>query len=387
MALSTEQRAIAARLTSVRTEIVKELPFFGRLLLHLRFGLAECETAYTDQKKIVFDPSFVNKLGDTELKFIMLHELFHCVLNHCTRTKGKIDLIYNIACDIVVNSIILEMLGMNDIEIDGDNAMHLTPNDKEGRNYTADEVYDMLINAAEDQLEKKYGNTIDNHRVWASIKASSMQSEIWKMRIKEASQACSIDGAPLSIRRYMKKLEHNSKCNWRQLLHDYIQYDKSDYTFSHPDRRYLYNDTILPSFMENVDGYNVRKLWAVIDTSGSVSDDGLANAMNEIYGSISQVNMNGWVSFFDTDVSEPIPFKKPEDLKDLEPIGCGGTDFEAIFRSIPKYFENELPEIIVVLTDGYADFPDESEALGIPVIWVIIDSDVEVPWGKAVYID
>ena len=38
------------------------------------------------------------------------------------------------------------------------------------------------------------------------------------------------------------------------------------------------------------------------------------------------------------------------------------------------------------MTDGYANFPDESQALGIPVIWLIIDSDVQSPWGECLHV-
>ena len=38
---------------------------------------------------------------------------------------------------------------------------------------------------------------------------------------------------------------------------------------------------------------------------------------------------------------------------------------------------------IVILTDGYADFPDERETHGIPVLWIITNECITPPWGKS----
>lgn len=384
--LTDELKRLAIRLTDIRAQIVKELPFFGRLLLHLQFGFADCETAYTDQKRIVFDPEFGNRLNDDELKFIMLHELFHCVLTHCSRAKGKINLIYNIACDIVVNSIILDMLNLNEIVIDGNKAMHLAPDDSEGKEHTVEEIYQMLIKLSEEKVKDIYGDGIDSHIVWAELDPSSKQNEIWRTHIKSASKACSIDGLPLNLKRYVKDISHNPKCNWKQLLHDFIQFDRSDYTYTTPDKRFAGGDMIIPSFQEEIDGARVRKLWAVVDTSGSISGATLTDAMNEIYGALTQVNLEGWVSFFDTDISEPVPFESAEDLDKISPVGGGGTSFDIIFDSIGKFFSKGSPEIIIILTDGYAPFPEEKVTMGIPVIWAIIDSNIQPPFGETVHI-
>ena len=40
------------------------------------------------------------------------------------------------------------------------------------------------------------------------------------------------------------------------------------------------------------------------------------------------------------------------------------------------------PVSIIILTDGYAPFPKESKANGIPVLWLLNNNKVEPPWGK-----
>jgi hypothetical protein len=76
------------------------------------------------------------------------------------------------------------------------------------------------------------------------------------------------------------------------------------------------------------------------------------------------------------------------ELDRIKPVGGGGTSFESIFKSLPDYFEEgEYPVAIVIMTDGHAPFPDEAAAMGIPVFWIIVNSDVEPPWGEVAHVD
>ena len=94
--------------------------------------------------------------------------------------------------------------------------------------------------------------------------------------------------------------------------------------------------------------------------------------------------MAGKLSFFDTKVTEPIEFSNIEDLREVKAVGRGGTSFREIFRYMKEYMMQDLPIGIVVLTDGY--FPKEEEACGVPVLWIIMDSNVQPPWGMSVHV-
>ena len=54
MAQTDQFRALNDRLVTRRAALLRAYPFFGRLLLRLRFGFAACGTAYTDMRHIVF---------------------------------------------------------------------------------------------------------------------------------------------------------------------------------------------------------------------------------------------------------------------------------------------------------------------------------------------
>lgn len=384
------EREIFTKLSQTRVKILSEYPFFGRLLLKLKFGLSDCETAFTDMRRIVFDPAFAERLSDRELEFVLIHEVLHCALKHCTRGKGKQHLIYNIACDIVVNSTIMEMYGTDSFTVDTEQAMHLAPNGIEGREYTAEEIYSMLMKMSPKEFlsfcEANNGGQFDNHKVWDEQVNATLE-ELWDQHVKEAAAVCSGGKTPTFMRRYLKEIDHTPRANWRQLLHDFIRFDKSDYDFTRPDKRHT-ADVLLPSFCEEADGAKIENLWFLVDTSGSVSDEALTVAFSEIKQATEQIaNLSGKLFFFDHAVSDPIPFESLDDIIDAKPIGGGGTSFRAIFDKLYEYAEtDDRPSAMVIITDGYADFPDEDATLGVPVIWIIVDTDVVPPWGVYAYI-
>ena len=106
---SADTRELMRRLLLSRMRILNEHPFFGLLLMHMHYGLDESSpTAYTDGESIVFGVDFLMSLSESELDFVMMHEIMHVVLQHCMRgTQYNDPDRFNIACDIVVNSNIL----------------------------------------------------------------------------------------------------------------------------------------------------------------------------------------------------------------------------------------------------------------------------------------
>ncbi len=378
-------RLVAPRVTRVRQWIIANQPFYGRLLMRLPIRFGDCKTACTNMKEIVFDPAFTVNLCQEEITFVLLHELMHCVLKHCTRGRGKIHFVYNVACDIVVNSIILESMGKDEIVVNGHNAIHLAPDGKEGRLYTADQIYKMLMETKYESLLKIYINSLlDSHDGWDVVAGSEILEQIWNGNILSAASK-SGEGVPGCLERVITELYRSPKIDWKQILHDFIQQDKSDYTFMYPDRRFQ-GDILMPSFQENIDGEAVNNLWFLVDTSASISNDVLSEAYAEIKDAIRQMgSLSGFVSFFDCEVTKPEPFESSEQLDKIKPVGGGGTSFRVIFRSMTEYFE-EKPEYIIILTDGEAYFPDEEAAQGVPVLWIMIDSQIEAPWGKCTHI-
>ena len=84
---------------------------------------------------------------DSELDFVLMHEILHVVLQHCMRTGKRDNFMFNIACDIVVNSNIMKS-NNDDVKSitlhEFGESMHTAPDGKEGSEYSAEQVYDMF---------------------------------------------------------------------------------------------------------------------------------------------------------------------------------------------------------------------------------------------------
>lgn len=401
MELSSKKiKEYTKRLMLSKMRILCNNGFYGLLLMHMKYGLdAECGTAYTDGKVIRFDPKFLDELNDDELDFIMMHEILHVALQHCFRGRELEKELYNIACDIVVNSNILLSNNMDTRTItlrsDGE-AMHLAPNGKEGYEYTAEEVYNMLqknlgMNNAKLQSNGKTKNTtniIDNHTKWQQIEKNEELEELWISRLDEVSKTIEIrdsiinrETMPAFAQRRLKELK-NAQTDWREILIDFLQEEVVDYSFMPPDRRFDDCPFFLPDF--NDKDIKPENILFMIDTSASMKDDMVTAAYSEVKGAIEQFNgkLIGMLGFFDAVVIEPVPFENEEEFEMIKAIGGGGTNFQIIFNYVKEYMTDNLPVSIIILTDGYAPFPKESEAMGIPVIWLLNNEKVNPSWGK-----
>lgn len=387
------------RLLNARTKLLLNAPFYGTLLMRLNFALAPCGTACTDMKRIYFDPEFLKQLSEEQLLFVLKHEVLHCVLQHGSRARGFHTMLYNIAADIVVNSTLLEAMNVKEFEVLGERAMHLTPNGKEGRYFTTEQVYEMLLNKYKDELDnpqkisEKYGDQIDDHRIWGSLLEGTSLEEEWKEFLKVALGDMGPDqGMPPAVRQFAKQLAYESRVDWRSALQDFVQMTKSDldYTFSPPDKRFRKSKFFLPAFNE-IEEETIDDIWFVIDTSGSIDNKQLTELFEEMRMCVEQFpNISVKISFFDTKVHGVTEFHteyQEIDWKSIVPVGGGGTSFHCIFKYMKEHMKEELPTAVVILTDGYAAYPKKEDAMGVPVLWILTSwGREEAPWGKTVYL-
>ena len=420
----TRARACANRLLMSRLRILGNHGFYGLLLSHITFALDESlDTAATDAKKIYFSPDFLDKLSDSELDFIMMHEIMHVVLQHCFRDGDRNPDAFNIACDIVVNSNILKSLGGNlssiTVRCAGGESMHLAPDGKEGHLYTAEEVYEMLPDSIKNQRPKgglgegdgdsqdnSSGNPqsrgsastsgklepLDDHSRWGTGEIDNETVDLWAGHLEDAIKVITITepsntwgNIPAFAQRMLRE-RSEGQTNWREVLSNFVQEEINDYSFSPPDRRFGEFDFFLPDYNETDE--SVKDILFMIDTSGSMTDQMITDAFNEVRGAILQFNgrLEAHLGFFDATVVEPVtPFSSIDELDIIRPIGGGGTNFHCIFHYVRSKMDT-LPSSIIILTDGYAPFPQKQDAMDIPVLWVINNEEVDPPWGKVIRI-
>lgn len=240
-------------------------------------------------------------------------------------------------------------------------------------------------NTFEDTINQ---TSIDDHSFWNVDDQDNIGRDTWLNRMIDATDIISqsegqkgCGTVPCVTERIIEEIK-NPTIDWRTVLNDFVQEEICDYSFSPPDKRMQDNPFFLPDFNEKDE--SVKDILFMIDTSGSMNNQQITECYSEIYGSIQQFGgkLQGKLGFFDAVVVEPIPFETEEEFKIIRPKGGGGTSFEVIFDYVEKELQDEPPVSIVILTDGYAPFPSESKANGIPVLWIINNDKAQPPWGK-----
>lgn len=420
MALSESKiKGCIKRLLLSRMRILYNHGFYGLLLMHMIYAVSEeIETACTDGVRITFGIDFLDSLSDSELDFVMMHEILHVVLQHCFRGDVEDPEAYNIAADIVVNSNIMLENGMKASSITLSKygiAMHVAPDGKEGHEYTAEQVYAMLpknlnkkgnnnlnkkgnnkspgsaVGRAKKEISKEQHQPVrvwDDHSRWGKYEEDDTLRDVWVKRFEDAAEAIKIRDPsnargllPAFAERILKELK-KTQTDWRTILNDFIQEEVVDYSFAPPDRRFDDSPFFLPDFNGKED--RVEDILFMIDTSGSMSDDMIAAAYSEVKGAIDQFNgkLKGWLGFFDAAIIKPQPFSDENEFKIIKPAGGGGTDFQIIFEYVFHHMSDKLPASIIILSDGDAPFPLEKLAGGIPVLWLLNNEEVNPPWEK-----
>lgn len=408
MALSEEKvRAYTKRLLLSRMRLLCTHGFFGLLLMHMAYAIdEEAETAYTDGVRIAFSPQFLDELSDSELDFVMMHEVLHVALSHCFRCGDRERERFNIACDIVVNSNLLAEHKGNIQSITLRKygpAMHTAPDGVEGAEYTAEQVYEMLLanhtpsgRARQGQRagggkkadQSGQGTDWDDHTHWNEAEDDGALKDMWDAWVREVCASISVRDPtnsrgliPGFAERLLKELR-TPQTDWRAILNDFVQEEITDYSFTPPDKRFEDSPFFLPDFNEKESV--VKNILFMVDTSASMTDDMVTAAYSEIKGAIDQFDgkLKGWLGFFDAAVIEPRPFESEAEFRVIRPQGGGGTNFHAIFSYVGRNMSDEPPASIIVLTDGEAPFPKESAAMGIPVLWLLNNENVDPPWGK-----
>ena len=80
------------KITWAKMQLVSKAPFFGQLASKLsfkeRYNLPY-KTMATDGLNIFYDPGFVMKHTSDEIKWVICHEIMHCVLNHFLRAYSS----------------------------------------------------------------------------------------------------------------------------------------------------------------------------------------------------------------------------------------------------------------------------------------------------------
>ncbi|MGP3689833.1 vWA domain-containing protein [Streptomyces sp. IBSNAI002] len=155
-----------------------------------------------------------------------------------------------------------------------------------------------------------------------------------------------------------------------------------DYTYRRPSRRTpaLGGRVVLPSLRRPL-----PRVAIVIDPSGSTGPDDLAAELAEVTGALRGVGVGGnrvAVLACDADVHA---VTRVRSAGEVTLAGGGGTDMRVGITAVPAL--PDRPTIVVVLTDGYTPWPDETPSCRLIAALVGQDPPAPPPWAETVRVE
>jgi predicted metal-dependent peptidase len=361
------------RLAKAKTSLILEHPFVGSIAMRMPFELSrDVPTAATNGKRVVFNPDFIDKLSDEEMKFLVAHECFHPMLEHNFRRGERQARRWNMAADYVINQLLVDE-GIGKMPSVG----LLDRNIHNSGGGTSEGIYNILPEQPEGGGYGGDGDPLDDCEDGEGSPAEVQQQQAeWKVAVAQAAQAAKMMGKMSGrMQRFVDEVLQPA-VDWRDVLRKFIQKCKADTrTWARPNRRFVSQGLYLPS----ASGETLGELLFAVDCSGSIGKRELEQYSSEIKfikDDMSPEKIH--IVYFDSSVSHYESYER-DDALDIKPHGGGGTDFAPVFEYMQEH--NINPVACVFLTDLVCDsFGDAPEC---PVLWVSNHSD-KAPFGEVV---
>lgn len=358
------------RLAAMRVNLLLAQPFFGTLALRLRLVEdATAPTAWTDGERLGYNPLFIARLSDAQLRGLICHEVLHCAAGHPWRRDDRSKARWGYACDYAINPIVLDAgLSLPDNVLLNDDF----------KGMSAEKIYTLLEDdACISRIDVASCGTLRDGRAAGATESIAE----WKMAALEAAQAARIAGKyPSSLERFVTDLVE-PRVNWRALLWNFVQHHNNDgYTWSSPNMRYAAAGLYLPSLRREAMG----TLAVAVDTSGSISVNDLNTFSAEI-GAIMDSVRPAKVVVLECDAKvHRAETYQPGDVIAVNFLGGGGTRFTPVFEHIERELQDEV-ECLVYLTDLAGEFPQKPPEY--PVLWATVDRRATAPFGSTIFMD
>lgn len=382
------------RIKQARAALVMEQPFYGCLALGLELIESEqFDTMATDGTRLFWNAAFVAGLTEPALRGGLAHEIAHCAYAHHVRRGDRDARRWNEAADYAIN---------RDLVKAGFTlpAGALLSDEFEGM--TAEDIYAELQHQRAAKPQSKPGGQPGGNgqpggddpggcgQILDAADADGMAAAAadWQARVRQAAGIAKAQNAgtlPGDISRLIETL-NAPLVSWRDVLRRFVDESATrEYSWTRPNRRHIARGQILPGYMS--DGLN--HLVAVLDTSGSVSNDLLQGFAGELQAAMDERAADKLtIIYTDTKVQGAETFSQGE-LLELNPAGGGGTNFAAAFT----WIADNVPDASAVLYFTDMETRDFGLEPPCPVLWCAYGSHKRIaahaaraPFGETVHI-
>ena len=177
-----------------------------------------------------------------------------------------------------------------------------------------------------------------------------------RVAIEFRDHATARGDVPGDLLRWVQQTLH-PRVPWQPLLSGAVRRGigwaagRGDYTYQRPSRRAgSVRGVVLPGQHRQV-----PRISIIVDTSGSVDDGLLAQALGEVDGAIAALGLPGsHVSVYSVDAAVHVT-QRVRRARDAQLIGAGGTDLRVGLKAIED--QRPRPDVVIVLTDGDTPWP------------------------------
>ena len=386
------------RLSKAVVKIMGHAPYLSAVLMIGKRQITDdpkTTTAYTNGEDEYYSRQFVAQLNDAELRFLVLHEVYHKLYKHLTtwRHLWKEDpQRANTACDHVINIKITDEFSQDKFAT-MTGALSTGCYDRKYVGMNSQEVYDLLPPGKSgrrrggDEEGEDGQQPFDDHDWEAAEEMTDEEKRELAREIDEAvRQGNTVAGKMGSGGNRDLEDLLTPQVDWREVLRDFITdtcAGKDFSTYNKLNRRYVGMGVAMPSGITE----QVGELVLAVDTSNSIGRDELATWLTEIKSICDTVRPEAVrILYWDTQVcaDEYYDAHQLDDVvKSTKPAGGGGTDVTCVTDYIRDKRINA--QACIVLTDGYIWGGWGQWTM--PVLWTILDNDGANPdCGKTVHI-
>jgi predicted metal-dependent peptidase len=327
-------------------------------------------TASGEGVKLLYNPDFVLGLPADQLGGVLLHEVHHVAFGHLTLDPKRYPdrRALTVALEVTVNEFVREPLPPGGILLD--QFPGLPPMESSDQRYRRLEQSGDRPAAAPGPAAAGTGNaggegtdvpgTLDNHAVWAEAlqdprATGQMLADLLQQAAMEAGgmpreladALARTPGTTAGQGVHFLQGDRDGRLDWKRLLRGYAgRVLRVRPVFHRPPRRFPDLLGILPGRRRLADRAAVV---AVIDTSGSISDD----CLEEIDGELARVAKSHPVHVVECDCAVHRVYRYRRRLEHVE--GRGGTDFRPALE--PDFLRRLRPQLVVYFTDGQGEAP------------------------------
>lgn len=392
--LSAEQRLEKAVIAIMAEP--KYVALAGVLMIGKRTVSDTVPTACTNGRDEFYGRAFVDSLNDKQLRFLVLHEVYHKLYRHLTTWRWMYDenpQLANMACDYVINTQLVAdnkdkfatMDGplsagcYDDKYIGWDSAMVFADLKKRGKGQQS----------GQGQPGDGQGNEqgFDEHDWDGAKEMSESEKQALARDIDEAVRQGALAAGKMGsggARTFDELLQPQQ--DWRAALRDFVTATCAgrDYsTWKKPNRRYIGAGIYMPSGISE----QIGEIVIAPDMSGSIGATEIQRMLSEVKGIADTVHPEAVrLLYWDTKVCADERYESHE-LDTLtqttKPAGGGGTMVECVPAHMGEH--GIKAQCAVVFTDGWlggtwGEWP-------CPVLWVIVDNKgCNPPFGTTVHV-